>query len=111
MINLQKGLNQQQGFINSNKNINLQNKQKTKTQMNLTGPLPKNILSPKSMANKSNGKSKHSQYFNNEAEVVQQNQQQYMVPQKVDSQQFNMGQMTPLNNPDGPLYQPFKQNE
>lgn len=51
----------------------MQNKAKLKTQMNLTGPLPKNILSPKSMANKSHGKSKHSQYFNNETEIAGQN--------------------------------------
>lgn len=69
----------------------MQNKAKLKTQMNLTGPLPKNILSPKSMANKSHGKSKHSQYFNNEAELCAQS---YLVPQKLGGYN-NMGQMTP----------------
>jgi len=45
--------------------------------MNMTGPLPKNIISPKTTTNKSTSKTKHSQYFNNATEVVGQNSQKH----------------------------------
>ena len=52
------------------KKINL-SKPKTyiKTQMNLTGPLPKHMLSPGPYTNKSKLKTKHSQYFDNSSEI------------------------------------------
>lgn len=80
-LNVTKGAQNgnQAASINSNKKLVMQNKAKLKTQMNLTGPLPKNILSPKSMANKSHGKSKHSQYFNNEAEIAAQASDQMVL--------------------------------
>lgn len=40
-----------------------------KTQMNLTGPLPKHMLSPGPYTNKSKLKTKHSQYFDNSSEI------------------------------------------
>jgi hypothetical protein len=43
---------------------------KIKTQMNMTGPLPKHLLGPATVTNQSQGKSKHSQYFDNANEVV-----------------------------------------
>lgn len=60
-------------FVNSNKKLMANKQQKIKTQMNLTGPLPKNILSPKATANKSLGKTKHSQYFGGSDIVAAQN--------------------------------------
>jgi len=36
----------------------------------MTGPLPKNLLGPSTATNQSQGKSKHSQYFDNTSEVV-----------------------------------------
>lgn len=43
---------------------------KIKTQMNMTGPLPKHLLGPATVTNQSQGKSKHSQYFDNANEIV-----------------------------------------
>ena len=43
---------------------------KIKTQMNMTGPLPKHLLGPVTVTNQSQGKSKHSQYFENTNEIV-----------------------------------------
>jgi len=51
-----------------------QQQTKLKTQMNLTGPLPKNILSPTA----SQGKTKHSQYFANPSEIVTNGQLQLL---------------------------------
>lgn len=55
---------------NGNKKIGQQKQAKIKTQMNLTGPLPKHLLSPTNVTNQSQGKSKHSQYFDNSSEIV-----------------------------------------
>jgi len=63
----------QTNFVNSNKKLAVQKNPKIKMQMNMTGPLPKNIVSPKTTTNKSSSKTKHSQYFNNATEVVNQN--------------------------------------
>ena len=59
-----------QNFGASNKKIAVTKQQKIKTQMNLTGPLPKGILSPKTATNKSGSRAKHSQYFGGSSEVI-----------------------------------------
>jgi hypothetical protein len=45
--------------------------------MNMTGPLPKHLLGPATVTNQSQGKSKHSQYFENTNEIVGQRYQQH----------------------------------
>jgi hypothetical protein len=52
------------------KKVNLQKPAKIKTQMNMTGPLPKHLLGPGTVTNLSQGKSKHSQYFDHTSETV-----------------------------------------
>lgn len=48
--------------------------------MNLTGPLPKQILSPATVSNQPKGKTKHSHYFENLA-------QQEMMPMAANMNQ------------------------
>ena len=59
--------------------------QKIKTQLNMSGPIPKNIVSPKTIANKSQGKTKHSQYFNDSEVVINQQYPGQLTP-KMSSQ-------------------------
>lgn len=71
---------------------------KAKLEMNLTGPLPKNILSPKHATNKSSSKTKHSQYFNNSSEVIPQ-QQKYSNQMQLDTQAMQYGGQQNVVNP------------
>ena len=66
--------------------------------MNLTGPLPKNILSPGTVTNQSQGKSKHSQYFDTSSEIVGTQYHQQYINNMNASQQFPLMQGgTPSN--------------
>ena len=64
---------------------------KVKNQMNFTGPLPKNILSPTTKQGQVKSKNKHSHYFENHFNPrINEQQMRGMIPNAYSQEGSNM---------------------